>query len=152
MEYWQYHNQQMKQLKQIYNKVSKQTQNKLQEIFNTFQVDIDNLYDIASRKIKNRINSYIEEWKDKGFLTGYFGMLAKNIYKRTRVKNSEILELLIYGAYIEEQNKLKQIELNTFKDIANYYYQKGQEEVNDTLPKKKKKIVSVISDAIFLAC
>lgn len=32
---------------------------------------------------------------------------------------------------------------------ANYYYQQGQEEVNKTL--KKKKVVSVIPDAIFLA-
>ena len=78
-------------------------------------------------------------------------MLANNIYKSRRVKNSEILELLIYGAYIEEQNKLEETELNIFKDVANYYYQQGQTEVNQTLPKKKRKLVSVIPDAIFLA-
>lgn len=50
-------------------------------------------------------------------------MLAKNIYSRTRVKNSEILELLIYGTYIEEQIKLEKQELNIFKDVTNYYYQ-----------------------------
>jgi len=87
--------------------------------------------------------------KDRGLLTGYFGMLAKNIYGRTRVKNSEILELLIYGAYIEEQSKLESIELNMLKDVVNHYYQQGQEEVNQTLNKKKQ--VSVIPDAIFWA-
>ncbi len=87
--------------------------------------------------------------KDKGLLSGYFGMLAKNIYSRTRVKNSEILELLIYGAYIEEQSKLEESELNVFRDVANYYYQQGQEEVNEKLNKKKQ--VSVIPDAIFFA-
>ena len=61
----------------------------------------NNLYNIADIKTKNIVNTYIEEWKDKGLLTGYFGMLANNIYKKNRVKNSEILELLIYGAYIE---------------------------------------------------
>ncbi len=151
MEYWQYHNNKMKELKQIYNRVSKQTQNKLQEIFDIFSFDFDNLYQIANSKTKNKVNTYIEEWKDKGLLTGYFGVLANNIYKRTRVKNSEILELLIYGAYVEEQRKLKETELNTFKDVANYYYQQGQKEVNKTLPKKKRKIVSVIPDTIFLA-
>lgn len=75
--------------------------------------------------------------------------MAKNIYGRTRVKNSEILELLIYGAYVEEQSKLEQTELNIFKDVASFYYEQGQEEVNQTLSKKKK--VSVIPDAIFLA-
>ena len=151
MEYWQYHNQKLKELKQTYNRVSKQTQNKLQEIFNAFNFNFDNLYSIADSKTKNRVNTYIEEWNDKGFLTGYFGMLANNTYKKTRVKNREILELLIYGAYIEEQNKLKETELNTFKEVANYYYQTGQQEVNKTLPKKKTKILSVIPDAIFLA-
>lgn len=151
MEYWQYHNQKMKELKQVYNRVSKQTQNRLQEIFDGFQIEFENLYKIADNKTKNKINIYIEEWKDKGLLRGYFGVLANNIYKRTRVKNSEILELLIYGIYIEEQNKLKRTELNMFKEVANHYYQEGQEEVNKTLPKKKRKIVSIIPDAIFLA-
>ena len=107
------------------------------------------MYKIANHNTKKMINTYIEELEDKGLLTGYFGTLAKNIKNRTRVKNSEILELLIYGAYIEEQKKLEEPELNIFKDVANYYYQKGQEEVNKTL--KKKKIVSVIPDTIFLA-
>lgn len=56
---------------------------------------------------------------------------------------------MIYSAYIEEQSKLNDKELNIFKEDVNYYYQQGQEEVNKTL--KKKKIVSVIPDAIFLA-
>lgn len=149
MNNWQYHDNKMIELKKIYNKVSKQTQNRLQEIFDSIDFDFNNLYNIADSKTKKRINTYIEEWKDKGILTGYFGTLAKNIYSRTRVKNSEILELLIYGAYIEEQSKVEEKELNTFKDVANYYYKQGQEEVNKTL--NKKKVVSVIPDAIFLA-
>lgn len=142
---WQYHDSKLKELKKTYNKVSKQTQNRLQEIFDGFNITFDTLYNIADTKSKRKIDTYIEEWKDKGILEGYFGMLANNIYRRTRVKNSEILELLIYSAYIEEQNKLQETELNTFKDVANYYYQQGQKEVN------KKKKASVIPDAIFLA-
>ena len=140
----------MIELKKIYQKTSKQTQNRLQEIFDSFQIDFNNLYNIADNKTKKRVNTYIEEWQDKGLLKGYFGSLAKSIYNRTRVKNSEILELLIYGAYIEEQNKLEEQELNIFKEDVNYYYQQGQEEVNKTLPKNKQKH-SVIPDAIFLA-
>ena len=112
----------MRKLKIIYQKINKQTQNRLQEIFDTFNstlVTFDeinvlrkqgiakNIYDIADNRTKKRINTYIESWKEQGLLTGYFGMIADNIYKRTRVKNSEILELLIYGVYIEEQSKLK---------------------------------------------
>lgn len=135
----------MKKLKEIYSRTSKQTQNRLQEIFSNLDFTFENIYNIANSKTKKRINSYIEEWQDRGLLTGYFGMLANNVYKKTRVKNSEILELLIYSAYIEEQSKLQETELNTFKDVANYYYQEGQKEVN------KKKTASIIPDAVFLA-
>ena len=151
MNNWQYHDNKMRDLKKVYNRISKQTRNELQSIFDSYKIDFEHLYNIADTKTLNRVKTKIEEWKDKGLLNGYFGMLANNIYKRTRVKNSEILELLIYGAYIEEQSKLEEIELNTFKGIMNYYYQQGQEEVNQTLPKKKRKLVSVIPDAIFLA-
>ena len=151
MDNWNYHDKQMIKLKQLYTRTSKQTQNKLQEIIDTFKFNFDTLYNIADTKTKNRVNTYIEEWKDKGLLTGYFGTLAKNIYNRTRVKNSEILELLIYGAYIEEQSKLKEQELNIMYDDVNYYYQEGQREVNNTLPKKQRKPLNILKWAFFLA-
>ena len=151
MDNWQYHDKKMKKLKQLYLKVSKQTQNKLQEIIDTFKFDFDTLYNIADTKTKKRVNTYIEEWKDKGLLTGYFGTLAKSIYGRTRVKNSEILELLIYGAYIEEQSKIQEQELNIMYDDANYYYQEGQQEVNNTLSKKERKPINILKWALFLA-
>lgn len=151
MDNWQHHNTKMKELKRLYNKTNKQTQNKLQEIIDTFKFDFDTLYNIADTKTKNRVNTYIEEWKDKGLLTGYFGTLSKSIYNRTKVKNSEILELLVYGAYVEEQIKLKEQELNIMYDDANYYYQEGQQEVNNTLPKKERKPLNVLKWAFFLA-
>lgn len=149
MNNWQYHDNKILELQKIYLKTSKQTQNRLQELLSTFDFTYDTLYDIVDNKTKNRINTYILEWKEKGLLIGYFGVLAKNIYAKTRVKNSEILELLIYSAYIEEQSKLQETELNIFKEDTNYYYQQGQNEVNQTLKNKKK--MSIIPDAIFLA-
>ena len=121
----------------------------MQEIFDSFKINFNNLHNIADNKTKRRINTYIEEWQDKGLLSGYFGSLAKSIYNRTRVKNSEILELIIYSAYIEEQSKLQKSELNIFKNVANHYYLEGQKEALDA--QKKKKQPSIITDAIFLA-
>ncbi|MGN1270609.1 MAG: hypothetical protein ACI4UX_01260 [Clostridia bacterium] len=67
----------MQKLKQIYQKTSKQTQNRLQEIFNSIDFDFNSLYSIANIKTKKRINTYIEEWKDKELLTGYFRNTSK---------------------------------------------------------------------------
>lgn len=142
---WKVHDNYMRQLKQLYNKTSKQTQNRLQELFDTFNFTSENVYDIANNKTKKRINTYIEQWKEQKLLTGYFGVLANNIYRRTRVKNSEILELLIYSAYIEEQSKLEEKEKQIMYEDTNYYYEEGQKEVN------KKKKPSILEMALFLA-
>ena len=40
---WQYHDSKLKELKKTYNKVSKQTQNRLQEIFDSFNITFDTL-------------------------------------------------------------------------------------------------------------
>lgn len=168
MNVWNYHDTKILDLQKLYLKTSKQTQNRLQELLSAFDFKYDTLYDIVENKTKNRINTYIVEWKEKGILGGYFGVLAKNIYAKTKVKNSEILELLIFSAYIEEQSKLQETELNIFKEDTNYYYQQGQKEVlsnthseidnlkignsitEEKILKTKKK-TSVIPDAIFLA-
>ena len=144
---WKQHDNYMRQLKQLYNKTSKQTQNRLQELFDTFDFTSENIYNIANNKTKKRINTYIEQWKEQGLLknNNYFTVLANNIYKRTRVKNSEILELLIYSAYIEEQSKLEEQEKQIMYEDANYYYEQGQQEVN------KKKKPSILAMALFLA-
>lgn len=144
---WEQHDKHVKQLKQLYNKTSRQTQNRLQELFDTFNFTTENIYNIIDNKTKKRINTYIESWKKQGLLknNNYFTVLANNIYKRTRVKNSEILELLIYSAYIEEQSKLEEQEKQIMYEDANYYYEQGQQEVN------KKKKPSILAIALFLA-
>ncbi len=147
MNIWNYHDTKMQELKQLYIKTSKQTQNRLQELFDTFNFTIENIYDIADNKTKKRINTYIEQWKEQGLLksNNYFTVLANNIYRRTRVKNSEILELLIYSAYIEEQSKLEEQEKQIMYEDTNYYYEEGQKEVD------KKKKPSILEMALFLA-
>ncbi len=148
---WQHHDNQMRKLNKIYNKISKQTKNRLQEIFKILNLTYENIYNITDKRTKNMIDVKIVEWKDKKLLKGYFGALANNIYNRTRVKNSEILELLIYSAYIEEQNKLDEYENQVIYNDMNYYYTKGQEEVNESLPLYKRKEILTLTDILFLS-
>lgn len=79
---WEQHDNYMKQLKQLYNKTSKQTQNKMQEIFDIFSsilwcslTDFDelnilpeNLYNVTDSKNKKRINTYIERLERARFI------------------------------------------------------------------------------------
>lgn len=137
---WDYHDTKLKELQNIYDKFSRQKQNDLQALFNS--IDKTNIYDIADNKTKNSINTYIEKWKDDGLLTGIFGAYALNIYKRTRVNYNDLIQLMIYGIYEEEQYKIDKPEQAVFKDDANYYFQQGQKEVTNNKP-------SIITDTIF---
>lgn len=143
--YWQFHDSKMLELKSIYKRKDKQLQNKLQDIFNRFNIEFSEIYNIADSKIKEMTDIYIEELEDNNLLTGMFGIMAKNIKNRKRVKYSEILLLMIYGIYQEEQKKLDEIELKIIKEEANYYYQQGQKEVN------KNRRVSNITDTLLFS-
>lgn len=142
---WKQHDNYMKQLKQLYNKTSKQTQNRLQELFDAFNFTSENIYNIADNKTKKKINIYIEQWKEQKLLTGYFGVLSNNIYKRIRVKNSEILELLIHSAYIEEQSKIEEKEKQIMYKDADYYYKERAKR-----SKKEEKAININDD--FISC
>lgn len=84
------------------------------------------------------IDNYIDEWEDEDLLKGQFGTMARSIRNRARVKNSEILELLIYATYVQEQNKVSEHELSIMREDASYYYAEGIKEANLGLPPKKK--------------
>lgn len=118
-------------------------------IFKTLNLNNNNLYNIADTKTKNMTNTYIEDLKEKGLLKGYFGTLCKNIYSRTRVKNSEILELFIYGVYIEEQSKLDKYEKQIIYDDVNYYYEERTKR-SYRYTKKEKAIINNRYGFIFI--
>ena len=102
------------------------------------------MYKISDNKTKEKVNEYIEDWMELGILVGMFGLVAKSFYRKTRVKNSDILELLIYGIYAEEQSKIEKQEQEILYEDANYYYQEGQKQ------NKKKKEISILGMALFL--
>lgn len=156
-EYWNYHNLKMIELKRIYNRINQQLQKDLQYIFDSFynvklskvhseinNLAYESLFNFADFETKKRLQAEIDEMNENGLLNGYIGIWAKNIYKKSKVKNCEILEFLIYSAYIKEQNKLEKYEKEIMYDDANYYYKLGQKEVDE------KKDVLSLSESIFL--
>nr|DAY61382.1 MAG TPA: hypothetical protein [Caudoviricetes sp.] len=156
-EYWNYHNLKMIELKRIYNRINQQLQKDLQYIFDSFynvklskvhseinNLAYESLFNFADFETKKRLQAEIDEMNENVLLNGYIGIWAKNIYKKSKVKNCEILEFLIYSAYIKEQNKLEKYEKEIMYDDANYYYKLGQKEVDE------KKDVLSLSESIFL--
>ena len=148
MNYWEYHDNKIKELRQLYEKYSRQTKNKLSYNF----AEINNLkfntvFDYATKEYLKKIKSQIDEWDSLKLTNGYFKYLSKDIYQRKKVKLKEIFMLLILFAFIEENSKLEDKELEIFRDDVNNYYVSGQKEVKEAT--KSKREVSIISDALF---
>ena len=149
MNYWKYHDSKMVELRNLYKKMSEKTKIRLQEYFKLFKLNSTNIYNIANFKDKRIVNVIIDDWKEKKLLKGYFGVLAKNIYNKSKVKYCEILELLIYGALEEEKGNLIEKENKIIYEDLNYYYQEGQKEVNKEL--NNNDVIYVLEDTLFYA-
>lgn len=147
--YWTFHNSKMVELRKKYDKIDRQTRNRLQEIFNRFEITVDNLYSYVSKDVKKQVNAYIEEWVEKKIDDEYFKMLMMTVLTKNRVTYAEILELFIYEAYVEQQMKEKDEEDSLFYTLFAFYYMEGQKEVNNTLPKEKKKKYSTFYEDLF---
>lgn len=147
--YWAFHNSKMIELRKKYDKIDRQTRNRLQEIFNRFEITADNLFSYVSKDVKKQVNSYIEEWSEKKINDKYFKVLMLTVLTKDRVTYAEILELFIYEAYIEQQMKEKDEEDSLFYTLFAFYYMEGQKEVNNTLPKEKHKKYSTFYEDLF---
>lgn len=147
--YWTFHNSKMVELRKKYDKIDRQTRNRLQENFNRFEITADNLYSYVSKDVKKQVNAYIEEWSEKKIDDEYFKMLMMTVLTKNRVTYAEILELFIYEAYVEQQMKEKNKEDSLFYTLFAFYYIEGQKEVNNTLPKEKKKKYSTFYEDLF---
>lgn len=144
--YWAFHNSKMIELRKKYDKIDRQTRNRLQEIFNRFEITADNLYSYVSKDVKKQVNAYIEEWSEKKIDDEYFKVLMMTVLTKDRVTYAEILELFIYEAYIEQQMKEKDEEDSLFYTDINYYYRIGQLQAKQ----KSNKEISVLEKSMFL--
>lgn len=147
MNLWNFHDKKMHELYSLYNKQNNSIKNKIQLYLDSFNINSNNLYSMVSLSDKKRINNIITEWKENDIVKGYSKYLASYIYNRSNVTYREVLELLVYGAYLEAIKNYEDKEKEIIKEDINNYYIEGQKEVL-----KSKKIDDkwdTITDVLF---
>lgn len=113
-----------------YNKLNTKTKDKLQDIFNSFDIEYSDINKPISKAKKNRLDRFINKLKEKGLLTGYFGYQARLILNKKNVTYAEMLEIMIQGTYIEENKELDEINNDLFYKVCETSYNQGLEEIN----------------------
>lgn len=133
---WKYTDRALMEYLKTYKKVCSKTSDKVQDIFNSIDYTYTDLKKPISTAQRNKFLRVIEDWKDNNLLNGYFKYIVETTIKKTYITNEEMLELLLWGAYVQERSQLDEYEQVLFTEVGQDLYTQGIEEIK---PKKKKK-------------
>ena len=145
MDRWKTTDEKLKEMLKKYNKLNKRTQDKIQEVFDSIDFNGQNLFDIASKSTLDKVNRKIEEYTENNEINEYTRYRINKIYRKSRIRNNEVLDFLIFMCFLEERDKLTLYEEEMFHEISNVEYKKAQKEVYD-LKKEDKKVTSISSN------
>lgn len=132
---WKYTDDKLKEYLKLYKKISFRTQDKVQDIFNSIDYSYTDLSKPITTTQRKQLLRIVDDWKEANLLKGYFKYIVDSIIKKVYITNEEMLELLLWGACIQERKQLDEYEKVLFTEIAQDLYKQGIKEIN---PKKKK--------------
>lgn len=132
---WRYTDMKLRDYLKIYKKISLRTQDNIQDIFNSIDFEYIDLSKPISNNQRKKILRVIDEWKESNLLNGYFEYKVNELIKKRYITNQEMLDILLWGAYVKERSQLDEREKVLFTEIGQDLYNQG---VNEIKPKKRK--------------
>ena len=134
-ERWKYSRQLVNLFLLWYKKQNKKTQDKIQEIINYYDITYSELNKRIKPSDKERLKRKIEEWKHLGIYKGYFKYHIEELMENS-INYRELIEILLYGAFMEELQGIDTEINNLFQNVSQDCYNQGR---ND-LGKSEKEI------------
>lgn len=117
-----------------FNNLGKDTIDELIEIFNSLDITYNDLNKTISKAEKRRLDKRVKEWKKQGMLTGYFAYLISSKDKTTY---ADLLEILVYAIYVNQEEEIKKLSKEIFTLVAEDIYLQA---IKERKSKRKKKI------------
>lgn len=117
-------------------KIKTNTLDDVIDVFNSLDITYKDLNKPISKAEKRKLDKKIKEWKKQGLLVGYFAYLvsSKKVYTY-----SDLIEILLYGIYSNEEKEVNELSKTIFTEVANDIYIQATEES----PVKPKKSFSL---------
>lgn len=140
-KYWQYARKELKSFKKYYSKLDKNTQDKIQDIFNSVDINYYQLFNNITTQLKNRLDRKIEESKEKGTYKGYLKYKIETLYKKN-INYKSYIEIMLFITLYEEKKNVDEYVNILFSNVATNYYNKGRNDL-------KKKSKSIIPKVVF---
>lgn len=134
------------------NKLNKQMYIDLQNVFDGIKFTKDELQQYAKSNYIAKLRVEIDYLRYSYDVEGYVWYKLKQLYKRIKLRNNEVLNGLILVAYYKNYLEQQKIEKKMFDEIISVVYTESQEEVINTMPpiKKKKARLLTVPEAFAL--
>lgn len=133
---WNYTDLKLKDYLRIYKKTNLKTQDNIQDIFNSIDFNYIDLNKPISNNQRKKLSRVVDEWKQLELLKGYFEYKVIEILNKRYITNQEMLNILLWGAFVKERNQLDEYEKVLFTKVGQDLYKQGIDEIK---PTKKKK-------------
>ena len=133
---WNYTDLKLKDYLRIYKKTNLKTQDNIQGIFNGIDFNYMDLNKPISNNQRKKLSRVVDEWKQLELLKGYFEYKVIEILNKRYITNQEMLNILLWGAFVKERNQLDEYEEVLFTEIGQDLYKQGIDEIKPTKRKK----------------
>lgn len=130
-----------KQLLKYYSKhrdIDKELEYRIQNVFN-MGFEFSSLYQYANSNVLRQFKTRINMFKEKYNKNDYVSYLIDKYKNRTRIKNNEILRIMLLMEYAEVYQKNYNNQLSLFDEISEYVTEIAIREIKPLLKGRKKR-------------
>lgn len=130
-----------KQLLKYYSKhrdIDKELEYRIQNVFN-MGFEFSSLYQYANSNVLRQFKTRIKMFKEKYNKNDYVSYLIDKYKNRTRIKNNEILRIMLLMEYAEVYQKNYNNQLDLFDEISDHVTEMTIQEIKPLLKGRKKR-------------
>lgn len=125
-----------------YKKINKKTQDRIQDVMNTFGVKYEELFDYADIRVLSRFRREIEQVLEEYKESDYFSYMARKNIKKSKIKNIDVINFMIYLQFVKEEQEMNVEIEQMFEEIVRLGYKEAIDECNEIEKKKKDYILT----------
>lgn len=135
---WNYIDNKLKEYLKKHRDIDKELEYRIQNVFN-IGFEFSSLYQYANSNVLRQFKTRIKMFKEKYNKNDYVSYLIDKYKNRTRIKNNEILRIMLLMEYAEVYQKNYNNQLALFDEISEHVTEMTIQEIKPLLKGRKKR-------------
>lgn len=135
---WHYVDKQLLKYYRKHRDIDKELEYRIQNVFN-MGFEFSSLYQYANSNVLRQFKTRIKMFKEKYNKNDYVSYLIDKYKNRTRIRNNEILRIMLLMEYAEVYQKNYSNQLSLFDEISEHVTEMTIQEIKPLLKGRKKR-------------